>query len=175
MCQGLLLQQKVTTRFLKIETFFHNWNFYLLGAACLSAQGLARMEKRTSVFSAPSLRTRCSVIYLNINSNICSLYFTKTKSKLSSKVFDTLVQKGSWNYHKMNVSQSEGERKCRHRRDRPCGWLDGLRLKNKRRGSKVSREEETNEDCINISHRQAVISYHLNNISYRQAVRAVAR
>lgn len=56
------------------------------------------------------------------------------------KVFDTLVQKGSWNYHKLNVSQSEGERTCRGRRatcGSCCGSIDGLRLRNKRRGGKV--------------------------------------
>ena len=65
------------------------------------------------------------------------------------KVFDTLVQKGSWNYHKLNVSQSEGERKCRQRPKRdPCRiqnnekiCIDGLKLRNRRRGSKISKEK----------------------------------
>jgi hypothetical protein len=61
-----------------------------------------------------------------------------------NQVFETLVQKGSWNYHKLNISQSEGERKCRQRRQ-TCDnennekIIDGLRLRNRRRGGKVSK------------------------------------
>ena len=57
---------------------------------------------------------------------------------------DTLVQKGSWNYHQLNISQSEGERKCKGKRE-PCvnpnneKIIDGLRLRNRRRRSKVSK------------------------------------
>ena len=62
-----------------------------------------------------------------------------------SKVFDTVVQKGSWNYHKLNISQSEGERKCRVKRE-TCGSfnkdnekiIDGLRL---RKGGKVIKSQ----------------------------------
>ena len=104
------------------------------------------MEKRTSVSLTPPLRTRCSLRYLSINPQIFSNYFI-----LPSKVFDTLVQEGSWNYHKLNISQSEGERKCRQKRE-TCGSpnsnqiiVDGLRLK-KMRGSDVSKDKEKNED-----------------------------
>ena len=139
---GLLLQQKVIPPNFNfaIQTFFS------LGAACLSAQDLPRMEKRTSVSLTPSLRTRCSLRYLSINPKVFSNYFI-----LPSKVFDTLVQEGSWNYHKLNISQSEGERKCRQKRE-TCGSpnsnriiVDGLRLK-KMRGSDVSKDKEKNED-----------------------------
>ena len=58
---------------------------------------------------------------------------------------DTLVQKGSWNYHQLNISQSEGERKCRVKRE-TCGSfnknnekiIDGLRL---RKGGKVIKSQ----------------------------------
>ena len=83
---------------------------------------------------------------ISINPKVFSNYFI-----LPSKVFDTLVQEGSWNYHKLNISQSEGERKCRQKRE-TCGSpnsnqiiVDGLRLK-KMRGSDVSKDKEKNED-----------------------------
>ena len=47
------------------------------------------------------------------------------------QVFDALVQKSSWNHHRLN--QTEPREKCRPRREVISSLLDGLRLKNTRR------------------------------------------
>jgi len=57
-----------------------------------------------------------------------------------NQVFDSMVQKSSWNYHKLNISQSEGERVCRRRRhicDNSQTPINGLRLKNRKSGQVV--------------------------------------
>ena len=51
-----------------------------------------------------------------------------------------MVQKSSWKYHKLNISQSEGERVCRRRRhicDNSQTPINGLRLKNRKSGQVV--------------------------------------
>jgi len=71
-----------------------------------------------------------------------------------NQVFDTLVQKGSWNYHKLNVSQSEGERTCRGRRatcGSCCGSIDGLRLRNRKRGGKGGAGRTSNGQIVEVN------------------------